>query len=105
MSESASPDPQRVEEELAALEGGVSRLIEELASLRSRTEQAESEHRRLEETLRRSSVDEGDPASLERRLRELTEENSRLREVIREARERADRIRGRLIVMEDESTP
>lgn len=105
MSESAVPDPRLVDEELAALESGVGRLIAELESLRSRTERAEAEHRRFEETLRRSAVDAGDPASLERRLRELTEENSRLREVIREARERADRIRGRLIVMEDESIP
>jgi hypothetical protein len=48
-------------------------------------------------------VDVSDPASLERRLQELTEENFRLKEVLREARTRAKRIRGRLIVMEDES--
>jgi predicted RNase H-like nuclease (RuvC/YqgF family) len=104
MSESARPDSRAVEREITALESGVARLLEELQELRARAEQAEAEHKQLEDTLRRSAVDAEDPRSLERRLRELSEENSRLREILREARTRADRIRSRLIVLEDEST-
>jgi hypothetical protein len=36
-------------------------------------------------------------------LRELSKENARLRAVLSEARDRAERIRGRLIVIEDET--
>jgi len=100
MPESA---PREIERELGVLEEGVDMLVRELEEYRSRASLAEGEHARLTGLLERSGVDVSDPASLERRLQELTEENSRLREVLREARTRAQRIRGRLIVMEDES--
>ncbi|MDP2469866.1 MAG: hypothetical protein Q8W45_02250 [Candidatus Palauibacterales bacterium] len=103
MPESVPRDVAAVERELGALEKGVDRLVRELEEYRSRTSAAEGEHARLTGLLAKSGVDMSDPASLERRLQELTEENSRLREVLREARIRAKRIRGRLIVMEDES--
>jgi hypothetical protein len=79
-------------------------LLEELASLRERAYGAESRYRQLDETLRKAKVDGADPDALEHRLRELGDENSRLRAVIEEARERAGRIRGRLLVIEDETT-
>jgi chromosome segregation ATPase len=82
MSESAPPDGVAVERELEGLERAVGSLLEELASLRERALGAED---------------------LERRLRELGDENARLRAVIEEARERAGRIRGRLLVIEDET--
>jgi predicted RNase H-like nuclease (RuvC/YqgF family) len=103
MPESAPRDPAAVERELKALEEGVGRLIEELSELRQRASSAEDEHSRLQGLLKQSGVKLTDPSSLEQRLQELTEENFRLKEVIREAKTRADRIRGRLIVMEDES--
>jgi len=100
MPESA---PREIERELGVLEEGVDMLVRELEEYRSRASVAEGEHARLTGLLKRSGVDVSDPASLERRLQEITEENSRLKEVLREARTRAQRIRGRLIVMEDES--
>ena len=103
MPESAPRDPAVIEQELGALEQGVDRLVRELEECRSRASVAEGEHGRLTGLLERSGVDVSDPASLERRLQDLTEENFRLKEVLREARTRAKRIRGRLIVMEDES--
>jgi hypothetical protein len=48
-------------------------------------------------------VESAEPEALEGRLRELSEENDRLNAVIEEARERAQRIRSRLIVIEDET--
>ncbi len=104
MSESAPPDSAAVEQEISALEAGVARLIDELLTLRDRAEHAEVQHRQLEDVLKKSKVDAGDPRSLERRLKELHEENSRLREIIREAKARAERIRSRLVVMEDETS-
>ncbi len=103
MPESAPRDSAAIERELGVLEEGVDRLVRELQEYRSRASAAEGEHARLTGLLARSGVDVSDPASLERRLQELTEENFRLKEVLREARTRAKRIRGRLIVMEDES--
>ena len=100
MPESA---PREIERELGVLEEGVDMLVRELEEYRSRASVAEGEHARLTGLLARSGVDVSDPASLELRLQELTEENFRLKEVLREARARAQRIRGRLIVMEDES--
>lgn len=103
MPESALPDSAAIERELTALEEGVGRLIQELSDLRQRASSAEDQHERLTRLLKRSGVETNDPESLQRRLEELTEENFRLKEILREARTRADRIRGRLIVMEDES--
>ena len=103
MPESAPPDPAAIERELKALEEGVGGLIDEITELRQRASSAEDQHARLSGLLRKSGVELADPESLQERLEELTEENFRLKEIIREARVRADRIRGRLIVMEDES--
>ena len=103
MPESAPHDQAAVERELTALEDGVGKLVQELTDLRQRASTAEDQHAKLTGLLRRSGVELAEPESLERRLAELTEENHRLKEIIREARTRADRIRGRLIVMEDES--
>lgn len=103
MPESAPRDTAALERELAGLEQGLGRLVSELEEYRGRASAAEGENARLSGLLRKSGVDISDPASLERRLQELTDENSRLKEVLREARTRAKRIRGRLIVMEDES--
>ena len=103
MSESAPPDGVAVERELEGLERAVGSLLEEIASLRERALGAEARHRRLEGTLQNAKVDGTGPEDLERRLRELGDENARLRAVIEEARERAGRIRGRLLVIEDET--
>lgn len=104
MSESASPDGAAVAQELEALERAVGALIEELDAMRERVATAEDRRGKLEKTLQASGVKPGQPANLEERLGELSEENNHLRDVIREARERAGRIRGRLIVMEDEAS-
>ena len=103
MPESAPHDPAAIERELMALEAGVGALIEEITDLRQRASSAEDQHARLTGLLKMSGVELSDPESLQKRLEVLTEENFRLKEIIREARVRADRIRGRLIVMEDES--
>lgn len=103
MPESAPLDPAAIGRELQALEDGVGRLIQEITDLRQRASSAEDQHAQLTGLLRQSGVELSDPGSLQHRLEELTEENFRLKEILREARTRADRIRGRLIVMEDES--
>lgn len=103
MPESAPREGDAVDRELIALEAGVGKLVRELEEYRGRAAVAEREHARLKSLLSKSGVDASKPESLEHRLRELTEENSRLKEVLREARTRAGRIRARLIVMEDES--
>ncbi len=103
MSESEPRDEVSLEQELERLERAVGALLDETGRLRRRAEAAEEKHDRLESTLRRSRVEGSKPEDLERRLRQLTEENDRLKSVIEEARERALGIRARLIVIEDET--
>jgi len=104
MSESETPDAAAVARELESLERAVAALIEELDTLRRRVATAEDRSGNLARTLEASGVRPGESADLEKRLTELTSENRHLREVIRKAREKADNMRSRLIVMEDEST-
>ncbi len=104
MSESVPPDPQQVEVDMVALEGAVERLMREYVVVRGRAEKAETGYQRLQAILRDSQVESGDPQAFEHRMAELTEENARLRRVIDEGRKRAERIRSRLIVVEDESS-
>lgn len=103
MSESETPDTTVVARELESLERAVGTLLEELETLRRRLATSEDRSGQLEETLKASGVRPGEAADLEGRLSELTRENERLRDVIHQARERADRIRSRLMVMEDET--
>lgn len=103
MSKSETPDAAAVVRELEALERAVSALLEELDALRRRVAEAEDRSGTLERTLEASGVRPGESADLEQRLTELTDDNRHLREVIEKAREKADRLRSRLIVMEDES--
>lgn len=103
MSESETPDGAAVARELESLERAVGALIQELDALRQRVAAAEDRSGELQQTLEASGVRPGESADLEQRLTDLTRENEHLREVIRTAREKADRMRSRLIVMEDES--
>ena len=103
MSESAPLEPGAVERELESLERAVAALLDELAGLRKRAETAEARSARLEQSVRSTDGDGTDAASLQRRLGELSAENARLNSVIEEARERAARIRSRLVVIEDEA--
>lgn len=103
-SESELPD-STPEEELRALEETVDRLLEVLESVRERASEAEEAHDELRAALARTEGVEGEePASVEERLRKLTEENERLRSILDEGREKAERIRSRLVLLEDEST-
>lgn len=103
MSESETPDAAAVVRELESLERAVSALLEELDALRRRVAEAEDRSGTLKATLEASGVRPGESADLEKRLTELTEDNRHLRDVIEKARGKADRLRSRLIVMEDES--
>ena len=103
MSESETPDAATLARELESLERAVGALLDELESLRDRVAAAEDRSGKLERTLEATGVRPGEAADLEERLTELTRENEKLRSVIGEAKKRADRIRSRLIVMEDES--
>lgn len=102
-SESELPD-STPEEELRTLEETVDRLLEVLASVRERAREAEEAHEELRIALARTEGEEGGEAtSAEERLRKLTEENERLRSILDEGREKAERIRSRLVLLEDES--
>ncbi|MEE9207760.1 MAG: hypothetical protein V3U67_05185 [Gemmatimonadota bacterium] len=103
MSDSAAPDASAVEEQISELEVVVGRLVEELQSWRSRAQTAETAHRQLQRALRATPSAPENGGDLEVRLRSLGEENERLQGLLREGRSRAERIRSRLIVMEDEA--
>lgn len=101
-SEAADGDSRDLAEELAALEEALGRLLEAYGDLRGRAERAEADRRRLADALEGVDLGELDAEGAAERLQELAEENRRLREMVREGRERAERIRSRLIMMEDE---
>lgn len=86
--------------ELDALEEAVRGLVERYVELRDRIDDAERSRERLEKAMDGSGDGDG-PGPLER-LERLGEENQRLRDTIEAARDRAERIRSRLIMMEDE---
>lgn len=103
-SESELPD-STPEQELRALEETVDQLLEVLTSVRERAREAEEAHEELRAALARTEAEEGEePASAEERLRKLTEENERLRSILDRGREKAERIRSRLVLLEDETT-
>lgn len=104
-SESELPD-STPEGELRALEDTVDRLLEVLESVRDRAHEAEEAHEELRAALSRSAGggEEGEEVPVEERLRRLTEDNERLRSILREGREKAERIRSRLVLLEDESS-
>ncbi len=94
------PDP---EAQLEALEDAVGRLVEVYRELKERADRAEAAEESLARALSGAELDDMGSQEVADRLQELAEENRRLREVILEGRERAARIRSRLILMEDEA--
>lgn len=90
------------EEELAQLETAVKSLVQGFGSMLDRAVLAEENHRKLAEALRDTDLEQMAPTELQERLEELADENSRLRAIVTEAGKRAERIRSRLMLMEDE---
>lgn len=104
MSESGNSDALAVARELEALERAVGTLLEELDAMRRRVAEAEQRSAGLQATLAASGVRPGESADLEKRLMELVTDNEHLHGVLEAAREKAGRLRSRLIVMEDEAS-
>jgi uncharacterized coiled-coil DUF342 family protein len=95
----ATPDPGVV---IQTLEKAVARLLGEFDALQKRADEAEAAYAKLSQALQQSEFDPLDSRDVEGRVQKLAEENARLKLVIDDARERAERIRGRLIMVEDE---
>ena len=102
MPESVRPESDAVDQVLESLETSVGSLVERFAEVAARLQKMESEHSKLKNTLESSDLDMLDAEQFERRLNDLADDNKQLRQVIKEARARAQRIRRRLIVLEDE---
>lgn len=111
MPASEPPDPgvrvadggDTLAEQLDALETAVHQLLAELGELRERADRAEAVERSLAEALAGAGdLEEVDAGDARVRFRELAEENRVLRHKVEEGRKRAERIRSRLIMMEDE---
>ncbi len=93
---------EEVSRELTRMEAAVETLLAGFEGMRNRALQAEENHRKLAEALRDTDVEAMAPTQLQTRLEELAEDNRRLRAVVEEGRARAERIRSRLMLMEDE---
>lgn len=100
--EGAGDEATRPGDELSALEDAAERLLRRYAELEARVAEAEGTREAFEDVLAAGDPGQLDPEEAVRRFRELAEENRRLRRLIEEGRERAERIRSRLIMMEDE---
>lgn len=97
----ADPDLAPIER----LEAAVGRLLEELAAARDRADRSERAYAKLRaalEATQRQAGEAGETGDVQERIERLAEENRRLRETVAAARERAERIRSRLMVVEDE---
>lgn len=93
----------RLLEQLEALEAAVERLLSAHARLGERVERLETLEDQLRGAVSGEQLDALDPGKVEERLHALARENRKLREVVDEGRERAERMRSRLIALEDES--
>lgn len=101
MPESASPERRKaVKTALDRLSAAVDTIAADVQSSRQRAEQAESEYGQLREVVSGSGGAAG--GDLEERLRAVAAENQRLRETLSLARVKAERLRRRLEVVEDE---
>lgn len=94
--------PRDLAEQLSSLEGALEGLLKAYGELQRRVERAEDDRRRLADALEGADLDDVEAEGAAERFQELVEENRRLREMVKEGRERARRIRSRLIMMEDE---
>ncbi len=101
MPKSEAPSRQRqVQAVLDRLSVAVDRVAVEYGATKQRAEQAESEYGQLREVVSGSaSTSSGD---LEERLRQVAAENERLRDALTKARAKAETLRSRLSVVEDE---
>lgn len=102
MPASETAETGRLEEALRGVEALVARLRRQLSEAREKADRETSARARLEESLEGVLEDGMDAEEMQERIRGLAEENRRLKERMTEARERAERIRGRLIVLEDD---
>lgn len=91
-----------VRRELDRLAEGVARLLEAYDELWKRAARAEAAQKTLSEAFAATELEGLGPEEAQERFQELAEENRRLRRLVEEGRERAERIRSRLVMMEDE---
>ena len=101
MPESADPERLKaVKTDLDRLSVAVDTVAVDVQTSRQRAEQAESEYGQLREVV--SGSGGAAAGDLEQRLQVIAGENQRLRETLSLAREKAERLRRRLEVVEDE---
>lgn len=96
----ADPPPEAVL--LERLEAAVDRILDAHGAAQRQAEGAEAAYAELRSALHLSGANPDEEKALEERLERLAEENRGLRETLAQARERAERIRNRLMVVEDE---
>ncbi|MFV1986672.1 MAG: hypothetical protein ACC682_05300 [Gemmatimonadota bacterium] len=101
MPESDRPERVReIDEVLDRLTAAVERVLADYETIRSRSSEMQQEYRSLREAV--SETGGADSGDIEQRLSMLASENKALREILVQARERAQRIRSQLVVVEDE---
>lgn len=101
MPGSEAPERKReIEKALDRLDRAVDRAVTDVGETRARARRAQSEYRRLREAV--GTSDGAEAGDLDERLKEVAAENRRLRETLGLAREKAERIKRRLEVVEDE---
>ncbi|MDH3734389.1 MAG: hypothetical protein OEU54_12690 [Gemmatimonadota bacterium] len=101
MPESERPETAReIDDALDRLTAAVEGVLADYEAIRARSLTLRGEYASLREAVNETGgVGSGD---LEQRLARLGAENKTLRDILLEARERAQRIRSRLAVVEDE---
>jgi len=91
---------QEVEQILDRLATAVEEITKEVGTTRQRAKEAESECSNLQKVMNGS---EGEPSvNLDERINRVAADNQRLRDTLGRARDKAERLRNRLAVVEDE---
>ncbi len=101
MPESDRPERAReIDDALDRLTSAVERILADYEAIRSRSNEMQREYSSLREAV--GETGDGDSGDLQGRLSLLAAENKALREILVAARERAQKIRSRLALVEDE---
>jgi len=102
MPESERPEQvAEIESSLERLSAAVDRILADYVAIRSRSDELRREYSTLREAV--AGTGGADSGDFEERLGRLAAENKQLKATLVEARKRAERIRSRLAVVEDET--
>lgn len=102
MSKPADNGERPETEALAALEGAVTKAVDQLTHMTRKVEEAEAKSAELEEVVKRFTGDVGEASRLLSRLQRLEDENLDLRERLHQGRDGVERLLAKVRFLENQ---